>query len=147
MLRSLRRVPRPYSRMRPGIVYLLCADEPIGNPLSAHGLARHYFGWTLDIDRRIQEQHKAKPRLTKRGLPRKRRDRGARLCAAWNVAGIGWRVAQTWVGDCGLERYLKDQKNAKRYCPFCLGEIPRDRYPPWHIPYPCNVPWPDDLPF
>lgn len=145
--RSFRRRFWPTRTVWPGTVYLICADRPIGDLTNPYGQARHYFGWTLNIERRIHEQRCAKPRLTKAGTPRKRPDRGARLCAAWNAAGIRWRVAQTWDGDRGLERYLKNQKNAGRYCPYCRGELPRDRYPRWHIPWPCNRGWPNDLPF
>lgn len=145
--RWFRRRYRPTATVLPGTVYLICADRPIGNPYSPYGQARHYIGWTLNIERRIHEQRRAKPRLTKAGKPRKRQDRGARLCAAWNAAGIRWRVARTWVGDRGLERYLKRQKHADRYCPYCRGEIMREQFPLWHIPWACNREWPEDLPF
>lgn len=137
--------PRP--RLLPtGTVYLLCADAPIGNLANPHGTARHYIGWTINLDRRIHQHRKAKPRLTKAGKRAKRGQKGARLCAAWNAAGITWRVARTWRGTRQLERQLKNRKKSRQLCPYCRGELDRATVPSWPLPWPGTAS-PDDLPY
>lgn len=130
--------------------YLLCADTPIGNPASPHGLARHYCGSTDNLERRIARDHRrALPTLTKRGTVRKSKaaHRGARLVAAWNAAKIPWRVARVWKGGRDLERRIKASHNLARYCPYCTGKRQRARDASWIIPWPCNVPMPTEMPF
>lgn len=127
--------------------YLLCADQPIGNPTTPHGLARHYIGSTDNLDRRIKQQRQAKPRLRKDGKPRKRGQAGARLVAAWNSAGIAWRVARVWKGGRELERALKARKKAAQLCPYCNGTRQRWQDMSQVIPAPCNILRSHDLPF
>ena len=86
----------------PGVVYLLHFERRY-----AH--AGHYTGWTGDLTARLAE-HAA--------------GRGARLLAVITSAGIGWRLARTWVGPRSLERSLKAQGGASRRCPIC-GVNPR----------------------
>ena len=85
-----------------GTVYLLHFERPYRH-------ARHYTGWTLDLPGGLAE-HAA--------------GRGARLLAVVHEAGIGWRLARTWVGPRSRERQLKRQGGASRYCPQC-GVRPR----------------------
>lgn len=91
------RVPRAA-----GTVYLLHFDQPYGH-------ARHYLGWTLDLDARLAE-HAA--------------GRGARLLAVAQAAGVTWQLARTWQGGRARERQLKNQGGASRRCPLC-GVRPR----------------------
>jgi len=86
----------------PGTVYLLHFDRPYQH-------ARHYLGWTTDLDSRLAE-HLA--------------GRGARLLQVVHHAGIGWTLARTWTGPRGRERQLKRQGGASRRCP-CCGITPR----------------------
>lgn len=80
-----------------GTVYLLHFTVPYRH-------ARHYTGWTADLDARLAE-HAA--------------GRGARLLAVVQQAGIGWSLARTWPGTRSRERALKRQGGASRRCPLC----------------------------
>jgi predicted GIY-YIG superfamily endonuclease len=66
--------------------------------------AQHYLGFARDLDVRLMQHANGT---------------GARLLKAVGEAGISWRVARTWDGGWGLERYLKRQKNGPRLCPIC----------------------------
>ncbi|QLY33990.1 hypothetical protein [Nocardia huaxiensis] len=85
-----------------GTVYLLHFDRPYRH-------ARHYTGWTADLDARLAEH---------------RDGRGARLMAVIRNAGIGFQLARTWDGTRGRERQLKREGGASRRCPMC-GVTPR----------------------
>lgn len=89
-----------------GTVYLLHFDRPYRH-------ARHYRGWTTDLDARLAE-HAA--------------GRGARLVAVIAAAGIGFTLARTWPGTRSRERQLKRQGGAARNCPLC-GITPRPTRP------------------
>ncbi len=80
-----------------GVVYLVHFTEPYRH-------ARHYTGWTVDLDARRAEH---------------RGGRGARLLQVSAQAGIGWRLARTWEGSRARERQLKRQGGASRRCPIC----------------------------
>lgn len=81
-------------------VYLLHFHERI-NPDRP---AQHYLGSTNDLDRRIWEH---------------RQGVGARLCEVAKERGIGFTLAEVWVGGRRLERQLKRQKNGPKFCPIC----------------------------
>jgi predicted GIY-YIG superfamily endonuclease len=81
-------------------VYLVHFFEPYRH-------ARHYTGWTVDLDARLAE-HRAV--------------RGARLLQVIAQAGIGWTLARTWEGPPARERQLKRQGGASRRCPICRAE-------------------------
>lgn len=85
-----------------GTVYLLHFDRPYKH-------AKHYIGWTGDLDARLAE-HRA--------------GTGARLMAVLKEAGIGFQLAHTWSGSRVRERQLKVQGGASRCCPLC-GIKPR----------------------
>ncbi|MBV9197582.1 MAG: hypothetical protein JO168_25900 [Solirubrobacterales bacterium] len=71
--------------------------------------ARHYLGWTEDLDRRLA-QHRAG-----RGSPP--------LVAAAIADGITFELAATWPGDRTKERPLHRYKNSPgRLCPICRVE-------------------------
>ena len=80
-----------------GTIYLLHFDQPYQH-------ARHYTGWTSDLDARLAE-HAA--------------GRGARLLAVIGDAGIGFQLARTWTGTRTRERRLKQSGGARRRCPLC----------------------------
>lgn len=86
-----------------GTVYLLHFDQPYKH-------ARHYIGWTSDLDARLAEH---------------RDGHGARLMEVVRNAGIGFELACIWTGDRGRERQLKRMGGASRRCPKC-GVTPRD---------------------
>lgn len=87
-------------RTRTGTVYLIHFERPYEH-------ARHYTGWTSDLDARLTE-HQA--------------GRGARLMSVIRDAGIGWTLARTWTGTRSRERQLKVQGGASRHCPACKGQ-------------------------
>lgn len=82
-----------------GTIYLLHFDRPL-----AH--ARHYIGWTEDLERRL-EKHA--------------RDGGAAIVRAAINEGIGIVLAATFVGTKRDEGRLKDRGGARRICPVCRG--------------------------
>lgn len=84
-----------------GIVYLLHFDHPYGH-------ARHYLGWTQDLQARLHEH---------------RSGRGARLLEVVTQAGIGFQLARTWQGTRALERSKKGQGGRARMCPVCRAQL------------------------
>ena len=83
-----------------GAVYLVHFTQPYRH-------ARHYTGWTADLDNRLSE-HQA--------------GRGARLLQVITQAGIDWTLARTWEGTRQRERQLKRQGGASGRCPICLAQ-------------------------
>ena len=92
--------PEPLQR---GTVYLLHFERPI----SEKHTTQHYIGWAKHLpSRMLKHMH----------------GQGARLTEVAVERGIGFVVAQTWPGDRTFERKMKNQKNARRYCPICKQE-------------------------
>jgi predicted GIY-YIG superfamily endonuclease len=86
-----------------GTVYLIHLQRPYRH-------ARHYLGWTLDVERRL-----AQPRA----------GGGSSLLRAAVATGIPFELAHTWPGDRHLERRLHRYKNTPaRLCPICRSETP-----------------------
>ena len=84
-----------------GVIYLLHFERSFKH-------ARHYLGWTEDLDRRLA-QHRA--------------GRGSPLIAAAIADGITFELAATWPGDRTDERRLHRYKNSPgRLCPICRTE-------------------------
>jgi len=81
-----------------GTVYLLHFDTPL-----AH--ARHYLGFTFDLDRRLKEHAGG--------------NGNARIMEVLAERGIGFILARTWEGPQRLERQLKRQHHGPRLCPLC----------------------------
>jgi excisionase family DNA binding protein len=101
-----------------GWVYLLCFRDPATGqhrPLQGNGCrgqyAGHYWGWTDNLTRRINHEH------------RNPRWRGAgRLVQVALAAGLSFELA--WLeypATRGRERRLKNQGSAYRRCPLCRG--------------------------
>jgi predicted GIY-YIG superfamily endonuclease len=80
----------------PGTIYVICY------PGFRH--ARHYTGWTLDLEAR---------------LARHRAGTGAALLRAVNRAGIEWVLAGYWPGTPNDEKKLKARGTAAQWCPRC----------------------------
>lgn len=95
-------------------VYVLHADEPIGDPNNPLGQARHYVGATDNLLRRLQEHATG---------------RGAKITAAFRDAGVEWRVAAVFTMNhrCHYlaERRVKKHHHTARFCCFCSGELAR----------------------
>jgi predicted GIY-YIG superfamily endonuclease len=85
-------------------VYLIHFKRPIGDLNNPRGQARHYLGFTEDLDARLAAY---------------RSGNGAAIMAAVARAGIPWTLARTWEGDRALERKLKDCHNSPKLCPIC----------------------------
>jgi hypothetical protein len=110
---------QPWTQPGPvGWVYLLCFRDPATGqhrPLQGNGCrgqyAGHYWGWTDDLIRRINREH------------RNPRWRGAgRLVQVALEAGLTFELA--WLeypATRGRERRLKNQGSAYRRCPLCRG--------------------------
>jgi predicted GIY-YIG superfamily endonuclease len=81
-------------------VYLLHFDRPYPRGKRP----RHYLGWAVDLDERLQEH---------------RRGEKSRLMLACAQEGIGFRVVRTWPGGYEMERRLKRRKAPFRLCPEC----------------------------
>ena len=91
------------------MVYLLHFDRPI----SPNHTSQHYLGYAAN-----ERSFKARIAHHKAGTSH------ARLLEVAKERGIGFEVARTWPeGDRGLERQLKNRKNAKRLCPCCGAKI------------------------
>src|ERR1700722_5646600 len=89
-----------------GIIYLIHFDKEIGNLDHSLSKARHYLGWTSDLNKRL-DRHKL--------------GQGSSIMRYVEQSGIGWQCVKTWEGTRDDERAMKNQKNAKRYCPICSG--------------------------
>ena len=110
---------QPWTQPGPvGWVYLLCFRDPTTcahRPLQGNGCrgqyAGHYWGWTDDLIRRINREHR-NPRWHGAG----------RLVQVALAAGLTFELA--WLeypATRGRERRLKNQGSAYRRCPLCRG--------------------------
>jgi hypothetical protein len=110
---------QPWAQPGPvGWVYLLCFRDPATGahrPLQGNGCrgqyAGHYWGWTDDLIRRINREHR-NPRWRGPG----------RLVQVALAAGLTFELA--WLeypATRGRERRLKNQGSAYRRCPLCRG--------------------------
>jgi len=101
-----------------GWVYLLCFRDPATGthrPLVGNGCrgqyAGHYWGWTDDLLRRINHEHR-NPRWHGAG----------RLVQVALAAGLTFELAWCeYPATRGRERRLKNQGSAYRRCPLCRG--------------------------
>jgi hypothetical protein len=109
---------QPWAQPGPqGWVYLLCFRDPVSGehrPLQGQGCrgqyAGHYWGWTDNLIRRINEHRN--PAWTGAG----------RLVQVALEAGLSFELA--WLeypATRGRERRLKNQGSAYRRCPLCRG--------------------------
>jgi predicted GIY-YIG superfamily endonuclease len=73
----------------------------------AYKHARHYLGFSTDLDKRITD-HLC-------GM-------GARLLEVVTKAGIEWKLARICRGGRSLERRLKNWNGAAKFCPICGGK-------------------------
>ena len=81
-------------------VYLL----HFARPISPHHTCRHYIGYTNDLAARLQCHQLGN---------------GARLVQVANARGIPFQLVRVWRGGRGLERQLKNRKEAPALCPIC----------------------------
>lgn len=83
-----------------GTIYMIHFARPYKH-------ARHYVGWSPDLEGRLAA-HKD--------------GRGARLMAVVVAAGIEWELARTRQGTRDIERKIKRDGGASRYCPVCRAD-------------------------
>ena len=83
-----------------GVLYLVHFTQPYRH-------ARHYAGWTADLDSRPSERQAG---------------RGARPLQVITQAGIDWTLARTWQSTRQREQQPKRQGGASRRCPICRAE-------------------------
>jgi len=86
-------------------VYLIHLETPITRSNGVH--VQHYCGSTNDLERREHEHRSG--------------HNGSPLLNLANQKGIKWAIVQAWNADRTVERWIKQQKNAARYCPKCQG--------------------------
>jgi hypothetical protein len=126
----------------PGIVYLVHFDEPLrrGRGGNDDDSVQHYLGWTCG---QLTDGLNS-PDLLER-MRTHLDSRGARILAALNGRGIGWRPVAVWDennpppflhrpkggrlyrwsdgtiwrGSRYDERRIKNQRNTPRFCPVC----------------------------
>jgi predicted GIY-YIG superfamily endonuclease len=79
------------------MIYMMHFDKPFKH-------AKHYVGYTTNFEKRLE---------------RHRKGGGSRLLRAVGESGIKYHVVKTWHGDRSIERRIKNQKNAPRFCPIC----------------------------
>ncbi len=112
---------QPWAQPDPGPVgwaYLLCFRDPATGehrPLRGNGcrgqFAGHYWGWTDDLVRRINREHR-NPNWTGPG----------RLVQVALAAGLTFELAYVeYPATRSRERRLKNQGGAYRRCPLCRG--------------------------
>lgn len=87
-----------------GTVYLLHFYSPI----DSRQRNQHYIGYTKNITQRLLQHRRKRKGSNRVGF--------TRLAAKLRIPFI---LAQTWEGDRALEKKLKQQKNARRFCPVC----------------------------
>ncbi len=112
---------QPWAKPDPGPlgwVYLLCFRDPATGahrPLRGNGCrgqyAGHYIGWTTDLVRRIEREHR-NPNWKGPG----------RLVRVALAAGLTFELAWVeWPATLGRERRVKNQGSAYRRCRLCRG--------------------------
>jgi len=88
-------------------LYLYCFRQGLESRPGV--FARHYLGFTRDLEQRDAE-HRA--------------GSGSPLLRAALAAGLEVTIVRLWPGgDRKLERRLKKTKNLPRYCPICNPEL------------------------
>jgi hypothetical protein len=88
-----------------GSIYLIHFSRPFKH-------ARHYIGWTLDVDRRVGQEHM------------NGHARSNPLVKAALADGINLTLAKVWEGKTkNDERRLKNRGGASRCCPICQEEV------------------------
>jgi hypothetical protein len=101
-----------------GWVYLLCFRDPVTGehrPLQGNGLrgqfAGHYWGWTTDLVRRIEREHRNPNWRGAGNVVRVARSQGLTFAVAF----------LEYPATRGRERRLKAQGGAYRRCRLCCG--------------------------
>lgn len=109
-----RRAPSGRPARQQGVVYTLHFDPPYpSNAPEGAQVARHYTGWTRDLDARLAE-HEA--------------GEGARLTQVQRAAGGTWRLASAEAGTRDLEAQRKE-RGATRRCSICRAEAQAEPEP------------------
>lgn len=97
--------PREVDEAPEGTVYLLHLDIPL-------------MAWTSDYTWTHYIGHARQGNLLAR-LEAHQRGRGARFTRKARERGCTWHLARVWAGSYDLERKIKKQGGASRFCPSC----------------------------
>lgn len=101
--------PAMVTEVQPGTVYLLHLNTPFWSRGRTYSWS-HYIGFAHygNLCSRLEAHAKG---------------RGAKFTRRAREAGCTWHLARVWAGDKKLERRIKNQGGASRFCPSC-GIIP-----------------------
>ncbi len=92
-----------------GEVYLFHFNAPLGNLSNPRAQARHYLGFSDDLDSRIAKQLAG---------------RGAKLVAAALKQGLIFELYH-WPACLAVEKLVKKTKKTSLYCPACCAAAKR----------------------
>jgi hypothetical protein len=99
----------PWNASTMGEVYLFHFNAPLGNLSNPRAQARHYLGFTDDLDSRIKKQLAGK---------------GAKLVAAAIARGLIFELYH-WPAPLATEKLIKARKQTSVYCPACCASAGR----------------------
>src|SRR5437868_7287179 len=95
----------PWNASTMGEVYLFHFNAPLGNLSNPRAQARHYLGFTDDLDARIKKQLAGK---------------GAKLVAAALRQGLIFELYH-WPAPLATEKLIKRRKETHVFCPACCA--------------------------
>jgi hypothetical protein len=102
----------PWNAATIGTVYLFHFSAPLGNLSNPRAQARHYLGFTEDLDARIAKHLAGK---------------GAKIVAAALKQGLVFEIYH-WPAPLATEKLIKRRKETHVFCPACCaakGRKPR----------------------
>lgn len=99
----------PWNASTMGEVYLFHFNAPLGNLANPRAQARHYLGFSDDLDSRIKKQLAGK---------------GAKLVAAALAKGLVFELYH-WPATLATEKLIKARKQTSIYCPACCAAAGR----------------------
>jgi hypothetical protein len=95
----------PWNASTMGEVYLFHFNAPLGNLANVRAQARHYLGFTDDLDSRLKKQLAGK---------------GAKIVAAALAKGLIFEIYH-WPACLATEKLVKRYKKTSAFCPACCA--------------------------
>jgi hypothetical protein len=99
----------PWNASTQGHLYIFHFNAPLGNLANPRAQARHYCGFTDDLDARIAKQLAGK---------------GAKLVAAALAKGLIFELYH-WPATLAVEKLVKRRKETAVFCPACCAAAGR----------------------